>query len=518
MKNKYINDKTILIILFLFAFLMVLVLFNANFTISAVNTEMQLYDVWRLLLIYAVIILVIYLSLFKFVKNKSKLFLIIAFILLAVKVKVIFLFLIPILLFIYNDKNDKINFFLENFVIIFYFVTTFLFLFNGGKALYSIISYNSRLYKYEDKTKIKVSSDERPNIYWIHMDGTPNMEFIEKYYDTNLDYFRDYLKNEEFIVNKNTEFKGAHHTITALNALFNPNYYDDYLKDYLEDYDKCYINNTPLKHTLDFREMFYHRVDNELFRALKDNKYSTISITNYDIYTAMNADYNYDILDLEKRGNINYIGKLKDNKSLSITENLRFSLIASNMLGKDFMKYMDGKKIDYNIRLDKDKYKYISSSDYVMFKAIIKSVEDSRKKDKKSKFYFIDSDINHVKWDFDENGKRVNINNTDLDYFDDNYVFSTKLLMEFVNYIKETDNDSIIIIQGDHGIHSIRDSIIKDYYKVEGKGLLEIRNSTISAIYLPEKYRVNTEYLDNPLNISRYLVNSFVGDNYKYLD
>ena len=210
--------------------------------------------------------------------------------------------------------------------------------------------------------------------------------------------------------------------------------------------------------------------------------------------------------------------KLKDNKSLSITENLRFSLIASNMLGKDFMKYMDGKKIDYNIRLDKDKYKYISSSDYVMFKAIIKSVEDSRKKDKKSKFYFIDSDINHVKWDFDENGKRVNINNTDLDYFDDNYVFSTKLLMEFVNYIKETDNDSIIIIQGDHGIHSIRDSIIKDYYKVEGKGLLEIRNSTISAIYLPEKYRVNTEYLDNPLNISRYLVNSFVGDNYKYLD
>ena len=86
------------------------------------------------------------------------------------------------------------------------------------------------------------------------------------------------------------------------------------------------------------------------------------------------------------------------------------------------------------------------------------------------------------------------------------------------NYIKETDNDSIIIIQGDHGIHSIRDSIIKDYYKVEGKGLLEIRNSTISAIYLPEKYRVNTEYLDNPLNISRYLVNSFVGDNYKYLD
>ena len=58
--------------------------------------------------------------------------------------------------------------------------------------------------------------------------------------------------------------------------------------------------------------MFYHRVDNELFRALKDNKYSTISITNYDIYTAMNADYNYDILDLEKRGNINYIGKLKD--------------------------------------------------------------------------------------------------------------------------------------------------------------------------------------------------------------
>ena len=46
----------------------------------------------------------------------------------------------------------------------------------------------------------------------------------------------------------------------------------------------------------------------------------------------------------------------------------------------------------------------------------------------------------------------------------------------------------------------------------------EIRNSVISAIYIPDKYKNgDEEYLDNPFNISRYIVNNYVGNNYEYL-
>lgn len=41
----------------------------------------------------------------------------------------------------------------------------------------------------------------------------------------------------------------------------------------------------------------------------------------------------------------------------------------------------------------------------------------------------------------------------------------------------------------------------------------------MSAIRVPEKYQTGEEHyaMENPLNISRYLVNSFVGRNYEYL-
>ena len=47
--------------------------------------------------------------------------------------------------------------------------------------------------------------------------------------------------------------------------------------------------------------------------------------------------------------------------------------------------------------------------------------------------------------------------------------------------------------------------------------MLELNYSTVSAVRIPEKYGSLTEPLD-PLDITRYLVNHFVGEgNYDYL-
>ena len=81
------------------------------------------------------------------------------------------------------------------------------------------------------------------------------------------------------------------------------------------------------------------------------------------------------------------------------------------------------------------------------------------------------------------------------------------------------DSDAIIVVQGDHGIHTIKNNIIMDTLDADIYGVQEIRNSVINAVYVPEKYRNGDEkYLGNPLNISRYIVNNFVGDNHKYIN
>ncbi len=58
-----------------------------------------------------------------------------------------------------------------------------------------------------------------------------------------------------------------------------------------------------------------------------------------------------------------------------------------------------------------------------------------------------------------------------------------------------------------------------NFFKISNEEVKKIRNSVINAIYVPEKYKTDDiEYVKNPLNISRYLVNNFVGKNYEYID
>ena len=85
--------------------------------------------------------------------------------------------------------------------------------------------------------------------------------------------------------------------------------------------------------------------------------------------------------------------------------------------------------------------------------------------------------------------------------------------------ILEVDPDAVIVIQADHGLHGNTE---EDFKKAFGPDAdpIELWNSTMSAIRVPEKFRTGEEHyaMENPLNISRYLVNSFVGRNYDYLE
>ena len=117
-------------------------------------------------------------------------------------------------------------------------------------------------------------------------------------------------------------------------------------------------------------------------------------------------------------------------------------------------------------------------------------------------------------------GNEINeIYGLNTNFYLGNYIYSNKLLIELLEYIRDNDEDAVIIVQSDHGIHLLEDEEIMAQLSITKEEVQDIRNSVISAFYIPQEYRNGDEdYLDNPLNISRYLVNNYVGENYEYMN
>ena len=160
----------------------------------------------------------------------------------------------------------------------------------------------------------------------------------------------------------------------------------------------------------------------------------------------------------------------------------------------------------------------MNNSNYWLAKAILKGLDESMKIDDK-KFVFIDFKLNHDPFTFDVNG---NIISEDLQYnahyYLGNCIYSSYLLVDMLEFIENNDEDAVIIVQGDHGLHTIEDEMMLKLFATDMEGVQEIRNSVISAYYIPDKYRTGDEInLSDPLNVSRYLINNYIGKNYEYI-
>ena len=128
----------------------------------------------------------------------------------------------------------------------------------------------------------------------------------------------------------------------------------------------------------------------------------------------------------------------------------------------------------------------------------------------------------HYYFDHNENGILTEYSE-DLEGYYGEYIFSEKVILYLVDEILDKDPNAVIVIQGDHGLHCyVGGSNAEEKYS-EGLGqdveLEEILNHVLSAVRIPEQYQTENypEAIQNPRNIVRYLVNSYVGENYEYI-
>ncbi len=77
----------------------------------------------------------------------------------------------------------------------------------------------------------------------------------------------------------------------------------------------------------------------------------------------------------------------------------------------------------------------------------------------------------------------------------------------------------MIVLQADHGLHMLTiDDFVKEFGCTEAEALA-LWNQVMSAVRLPEGAMTPQiqQILSDPRNISRYLINEYVGRNYEYI-
>lgn len=524
MKDHLISDKVLFVMPFLFSFIIFLSGFNNMFSINGSEYEFFFYELLILIGISWTIQLAFYFLLTRFITNKRIVFVIsLLFVATIINIDIsrtiVFFSFFIICLIINKNNNKNINAFFEIISAILTPMLILVFLFNIITASYNGISFSKRIKHYYPMEELNVDSNKKsPNIYWFHMDGVPSPGFIKKYYNEDLKMFVDELGNMDFIINEDASFVGGHHTIVALNALINPNYYDNFLKNYIAENDKCNLNSCKTYSVVTYKDLSNRRIDSELINGLKKKGYTTIGINKFNQYTALDTDYVYDIsLEYPDKCKVPFF-KNKYSKEEIYKNSIRSHF---NEIAKKYYSYneLDNPFYEKYIKCNNlDNYPIINNCKFLPIKEALIALDSSRSIDNNPKFYFIDNSIMHKYWNYDADGNFIRMYNTDLNDFSDSYIYTTKIILEFIQYIKETDDNSVIIFQGDHGIHVLDTQILKDYFNVDEEEVLNMRNSTISLILVPDDYKNGDEdHLKNPLNISRYLINNFVGDNYDYI-
>ncbi len=529
--KKISNNKILLFIIpnliYIYRFLL--------YYIGNRDIEVLYYEVVILSGIFLLLNFIIYKVIYRLLGDYQKSFFIMCFISLLFLIRVniiVFLIMIVFILLLIIDFKKIIKFKLDSLIFIFSFIIISLFSYSFIVSSYKEISNIFKIRHGDNKVSFKINNNsDLPNIYYIHCDATMSFSYMKKYFNNSSYYLYDYLSNNNYYINDNASFIGGHRTATSLVALFNPYYYDNFYKDYLNNLEDVNLGKKKsFDYIVNYNELEDRRLNNELFNALKKKGYTTIGIGEYNQYTSFNTDYFYDYYFydyymrhlVDNKSGLRYIKKNNSNlRKLLYIRLVHFKSFVYNTIFGNLIKdinLLDNKDIDYT-DIDISNYGYINDTSYWPSKAIIKGINESFKYD--NRFLFIDYNLNHVPITFDSIGNKISDKYMyNLNYYNSNYDYSSLLLVDMLKYIHDNDKYGIIILESDHGIHTYTNDNLIKFFNTDINGAQDIRNSVMSAIYIPDKFKNgDEEYLNNPLNISRYLVNNYVGNNnYDYLD
>ena len=345
----------------------------------------------------------------------------------------------------------------------------------------------------------------KPDIYWIHCDGMLGFSIFEKYYGDGQNQFRNFLLDKDFIINYDAEFEAGHSTQYAVPVLMCPNLYDHCLSAYFSTSGST-MEFIKKQNVYAVSLSWFRLHDNELYMAFEKKGYDihiVPDVPNYFIYNFrgknLNADEIRDVYHLR-----NFYEEIFDRFSVFF---LLFMKNSDRRIDKVFRNCVNERDLGIECKFFSLAYNY----------DLLKELERIFKK-KSPKLVIINQDRSHAPFLFDENGLPHHgkgfISETDPAAYPAQHRFAAKLVCRLTTEILQHDPDAVIVIQGDHGLHVTGQKEFQYRFKKIFKQT-EMWNSVISAVRIPGKFRTGNEpvMMQIPLNISRYLINHYVGSN-----
>ena len=338
----------------------------------------------------------------------------------------------------------------------------------------------------------------KPDIYWIHCDGMLGFDAFRKFFRDEQRSFRDFLAGNDFIINGHAEFEAAHRTACAIPILMCPKLYDLTLAELFSTHENA-IQVWLHMNRYGYFLGWYRVYDNELYMAFEKRGYEihiVPDMPNAYIYSFRGKKWDpaklADIFQLE-----NFVRSVFDRMADLLPLVVDLQNVAAP--GKSAFKTGNG---DSHIAQQYDIQGELAS---VCGK-------------KTPKLVVIFQDQTHGPYLYDEDGRFHEsigyAGETDPMAYPPQHKYTVKQIQKHIEAILKNDPDAVIVIQGDHGLHT---SSPEEFRRCFGKECrpTELWNSVISAIRIPPSLRKGDEnvMLETPLNISRYLINHYVGSN-----
>ena len=368
-----------------------------------------------------------------------------------------------------------------------------------------------------------------PNIYWLHCDSMMSFASIEKYFGDSQIEAQQALEERGFVINRDAQFEAEHTTQVALPVLMNPAYYDSSLFYELLDASKVQRENGTRVWNNVKEHLVNVRAHNELVNAFNADKDYTTFILSEDVFlgmlTFLQSDYYY-VFDTKvvHRSLPQRTSFVRSCEQLRELIRLLKQISAVQACSEGLINLVDAyekgrlSSTNYGSPVsDLESKPNPQASDTLRLTEpfnLIHQLEGPR-------FVLVMTRVAHRPFIFDENGAPHDNDVEAVSSYLPQHKFAMKDALALIDNILAMDPDAVIVMQGDHGIHGIYNASdmlaqLGDAYS-SYEDVLAIWNSSVSAVRIPPKYGTLTEPL-NPLNITRYLVNHFVGENYAYLD
>jgi len=371
-----------------------------------------------------------------------------------------------------------------------------------------------------------------PDIYWFHMDGMMNFDVVEKYFGEKQEGQKNELEKRGFVINE-TAALNAGYTDTAVPALTCPSFYDSYLGERLAKVE--HMTRIGLERTHELNKLFAEDGVNlakdiapnlELFHAFLQKDYNAAMIAKprtiivpIDRFYDRLEDKNPLMIKTEAERN-NTLGRLSELAELLFTSS------ALSMVKGPVTSFLRNEELKQNewlpIPEHKDIVDRLTAGTYKINgeKRHYRMVYDTFSIPSPKLVYAV-NEIAHGPYDRLYGAGRLenpvpgSSVAVDKQYYPQ-HEYALQILLTAIDLVLENNPDAVIVIQGDHGVHTSGGQTYLRKIGYSDAQIIEMNHSVISAVRIPEKYGGIDVELE-PLNIARLLVNRYVGENYDML-